>query len=227
MNNFTGKQHSFTSRIPSMFTKGVYHDSLKKLKLGLLILSIRFTNTGALNICHVFVLPWFFGWTPLAPGRSSPLGFTFLLDVKKQPIHPAPSPRAALDQDACDLIFCYRNKFSPAGDAGRILPALLVERSGEHCDGACKARCNDSGESPQLLFARANKSLLGLICFCRGKKRHQIFYSLLRLKNRNSPFIIGMIHWLCAAWALHPAKMPSRLKALRVTARNIAMRGIA
>ena len=227
MDNHRGVQFWEHNSSPLLCSINVLQYLLRKLKLGLLSFSIRYINTGVLNTCYVFVLPWFIGWTPLAPGRASPLGFTFFLDVNKQPIHPAPSPRAALDQDVCDLIFRCCDKFSPAGDAGRILPALLVERSGEHSDGACKARCIDSGESIHLLFTRVNKSLPGLICFCMGKKRHQIFYLLTHIKNRNSPFIIGMIHRLCSAWALHPAKIPSRLNALRVAERNIAMSGIA
>ncbi len=218
----TGKQYSFTPCIPGMFTKEVFHGELGKLKLGLSISSKNSTSSSSLDIRYMLVLPWLIGWTPLAPGRTSPLGFTFFLDVKKQSIHPAPSPRAALDQDACDLIFRCRDKFSHKGDAGRILPALLVERSDERFDGACKARCIDSGESTQLLFTGVNNALLGLVQRCRGNVVHQIFYSQVRLKNRHSPFIIGMMNRLCSAWASQPSNLASRLKALRVAERNLA-----
>ncbi len=221
----TGKQCSFTPCIPGMFTKEVSHRDLGKLKLGLSISSSRPTSSSSLDIRYMLVLPWLIGWTPLAPGRASPLVFTFLLNDKKQSIHPAPSSRtpcATHDQDACDLIFRCRDKFSHKGDAGRTLPALLVERSGERFDGACKARCIDSGESTQLLFTGVNNALLGLAQRCWGNVFYQIFYSRVRLKNRHSPFIIGMMNRLCSAWASQPSNLASRLKALRVAERNVA-----
>ena len=163
-------------------------------------------------------------WTPLLVGGLHPLGLAFLLNVEEQPIHPAPSPRVALDQDTLKEI-TLPLYHSPRGDAGRIIPAILVERSGEHFDGAYKAHCIDSRESTQFISAGADTSLLGLFCFYWGKKRQQIFYALSRIKNRNSLSLSGVRFRLHFAWATCPSNFALRLNALRVAERNLIGRG--
>ena len=216
MVNLLRKQPSLSRFLPTMDTNPVYH-----VKQGLVIHGILRmpSKTCSLDIRYVFEMVRFSGWTPPKQHRASPLSSYFLLDVKNELIHPAPSRAAALDQAIYDCIFCAeRSNICPSGNTGRVLSHSLVERF--RFDGACKARLAYRGRTLKLFTAGAAKSSHGSFVFYRGKKPSRILALLSQTKNRISHFCAGAQSLLCSAGAYHSSEKPSRLNALRVAERN-------
>jgi len=216
MVNLLRKQPSLPPLLPTMDTNSVYHG-----KQSLVIHSIPGmpSKTCSLNIRYVFEMVRFSGWTPLKQHRASPLSTYFLLDVKNELIHPAPSRAAALDQAIYDCIFyAERSNICPTGNAGRVLSYSLVERF--RFDGACKARLAYRGRTLKLFTAGAAKSSHGSFVFYWGKKPSRILALLSQIENRISHFCAGAQSLLCSAGAEHSSEKSSRLNALRVAERN-------
>ena len=154
MVNLLRKQPSLPPLLPAMDTNSVYH-----VKQCLVIHGIPGmpSKTCSLNMRYAFELVRFSGCTPPKQHRASPLISYFLLDVKNELIHPAPSRAAALDQAIYDCIFyAKRSNICPTGSTGRALPYSLVERL--RFDGACKALLAYRGRTLKLFTAGAAKS---------------------------------------------------------------------
>jgi len=216
MVNLLRKQPSLSPLLPTMDTNSVYH-----VKQGIVIHGIPGmpSKTCSLNIRYVFEMVRFSGWTPPKQQRASPLTSYFLLDVKNELIHPAPSRAAALDQAIYDCIFCgFTSNICPTGNTGRVLSYSLVERF--RFDGACKARLAYRGRTLKLFTARAAKSSHGSFVFYRGKKPSRILALLSQIENRISHLCAGAQPFLCSAGADHSSEKPLRLNALRVAERN-------
>jgi len=219
MVNLLRKQPSLSPLLPTMDTNSVYH-----VKQGLVIHGIPGmpSKTCSLNIRYVFEMVRFSGWTPPKQHRASPLISYFLLDVKNELIHPAPSRAAALDQAIYDCIFyAKRLNICPTGNTGRVLSYSLVERF--RFDGACKARLAYRGRTLKLFTAGAAKSSHGSFDFYWGKKSARIFNLLPQTKIRTSRLCAGAQSLLCSAGADHSSEKPSRLNALRVAERNFTL----
>ena len=95
MDNLLRKQPSLSTLLPTMDTNSVYHVKQDLVTHGILGMP---SKTYSLNIRYVFEMVRFSAWTPHKQHRASPLSSYFLLDVKNELIHPAPSRAAALDQ---------------------------------------------------------------------------------------------------------------------------------
>ena len=220
MVNIAVKQISFCSGLPSNATIFGY-----QMPLTFTPWDVEPTpsNTCSLNVRYVFVFVRFSGCTPPKQHRASPLCSYFFLNVQSEPIHPAPSRAAALDQAICDCIFCAeRSNICPSGNTGRVLSNSLVERL-RLFDGACKARLICFGSSIKLFTARAAKSSHGSFDFYWGKKSARIFNLLPQIKNRTTRLCAGAQPLLCSAGADHSSEKPSRLNALRVAERNFTL----
>ena len=219
MYHMHSKQASFTTPLPSLVTNNVYHGKQSLVTKGIESMP---SNTCSLNMRYVFEMVRFSGWTPPKQHRASPLISYFLMDVKNELIHPAPSRAAALDQAIYDCIFCAkRSNIRPTGNTGRVLSYSLVERF--RFDGACKARLAYRGRTLKLFTAGAAKSSHGSFVFYRGKKPSRILALLSQIENRIGHLCAGAQPFLCSAGADHSSEKPSRLNALRVAERNFAL----
>ena len=218
MGNLLRKQSSLSPILPTMDTNSVYHVKRRLVTHGIPGIP---SKTCSLDIRYVFEIVKFSGWTPPKQHRASPPSSYFLLDVKNELIHPAPSRAAALDQALCEKIFCgFTSNIYPSGNTGRVISVSLVERL--RFDGACKARLAYRGRTLKLFTAGAAKSSHGSFVFYWGKKPSRILALLSQIENRISHLCAGAQPFLCSAGADHSSEKPSRLNALRVAERNFS-----
>ena len=213
-----------SSCTPSMLPKDVRHRADYLWRNSKRICNIVYSSDGFLDIRSTLILPRLFRWTLPCTRWASPLGFNFFLNVKSKPIHPAPSLRAAHDQDIYDFIFCgSTSNICPTGNAGRVISDILVVRL-RPFDGACKARFAVRRRTLKLFIAGAIQSLHGSFDFRWGETSSRIFDLLSQIKKRTSHYCAGAQSLLCVTGVTHSSKISSRLNTLRVAERNFTVK---
>ncbi len=225
MTNLLVKPFCRCDCVPFYVSIDVHHLTMKCAFLLVIFTYFIRSKPCSLNIHYVFDNACDCCWTRPITDRASPQGFRFCLDDKNQPIHPAPSPRIALDQALRDFNFRIPAQSRPNGYCW--MQYLRALGRALRSDGACKAHCFDSGESQQFISARAAMSLPGLPCFRWGSKRRQIFYTRSLIKNRNRLFLARARLSLHSAGASCSSQEPTCLNALLMAECHFACGGAA
>lgn len=207
----TGEHCWETECTPAMYHKNVHQRFTNLWPAEVPACSKTLSNKGLMDFGSSLDSPRFFRWTLPESWRVNPLKYFAFLHVGKNLIHPAPSPRVALDQAVCDcILFGVTSNICPGGVAVRFIPDNLVERLRLY-DGACKARFACRGR--QLRFSslgRFNPCVVRLVS-AGAKILHEFLFGCRHTKNEPVILALGRRHSFSSLGRLiRPTQITSR-----------------